>query len=117
MNFQDAIVAHVSWKMKLSRYIQKPDKSLDSAKVEADNNCDLGKWIYGEGVKFSTDPKFKELVAEHAKFHKAAAGIIRRADSGVSVMEEVALGAKSDYAKQTENVIRILMDLKSAYNK
>ena len=112
MNFDDAIKAHVEWKMKLKAYLAKPDKSLDPAKVGLDNQCPLGKWLHGEGAKFASNPKFSQLVAEHAKFHKAAAQIIIKADSGASVTQEVALGAKSEFAVVSEKVVSILMECK-----
>ena len=43
MNFDDAIQAHSAWKMKLTLYIAKPDKSLNHNVVCKDNVCDLGK--------------------------------------------------------------------------
>ena len=49
MNFDEAISSHTGWKMKLARYIAKPDGSLKSAQVSTDHNCELGKWIHGAG--------------------------------------------------------------------
>ena len=112
MNFDDAIRAHVDWKMKLKTYLAKPDKSLDAAKVSLDNQCALGQWLRGEGAKFTSNPKFSQLVAEHAKFHKTAAHIITKADSGASVAQEVALGAKSEFADVSQKVVSLLMECK-----
>jgi hypothetical protein len=109
MNFDDAAKAHVNWKIKLRGYLAKPDKSLDPMKVAMDNQCDLGKWLHGEGVKFSSHATYKQLVAEHAKFHKAASDVIRRADSGQKIAEEVALGSKSEFAATSERVIQLIM--------
>ncbi len=115
MNFEEAITAHVNWKMKLQNYLRKPDKTLDPGKIEGDCNCDLGKWIYADGAKYATDPKFVKLKADHAKFHKAAAAIVRKADSGQAVAEETALGAKSEFATLSQSVVSILMDMKMGW--
>jgi len=109
MNFDDAVKAHVTWKSKLQAYIAKPDKSLDPAKAAKDDQCDLGKWIRGEGARFANHDSFKKLVAEHAKFHRAAGDVIRRADSGQKVSEEVALGGKSEFSVASQHVVLLIM--------
>lgn len=112
MDFQQAIKAHVDSKMKLSSYIAKPDKSLNAGAVSGDGNCDLGKWLKGDGAKYAKDPEFAKLIVDHAHFHKAAGEIIRKADSGARVSEEVALGSKSEYASASSAVVNALMKLK-----
>jgi methyl-accepting chemotaxis protein len=115
MDFSKAIHAHVEWKAKLTAYIEKPDRSLSPAKVGNDHNCELGQWIYGEGQKFARDPEFRLMVSCHERFHKAAASVISRADSGVRVAEETALGAKSEYADASSAVVGSLMRLKKQF--
>ena len=112
MNFDEAIAAHSSWKQKLSLYLAKPDKSIDAAKLEKDNQCELGKWIYSEAGKMGSQEVFVELKQEHARFHVAAADVVKRADSGQKVSEEIALGAKSPYAECSTNVVKALMRMK-----
>jgi methyl-accepting chemotaxis protein len=112
MNFDQAITCHVAWKQKLSRYIAKPDQTLKSTEIASDHNCDLGKWIYGEGARFSNLPEFASLKSEHAHFHAAAASVVARADRGQQVSEELALGARSDFAQASNSVVSSLMALK-----
>lgn len=112
MNFDEAIVAHSAWKQKLALYLTKPDKSIDSANLALDNQCDLGKWIYSEGGKLLANQSFQELKKEHANFHKAAAEVVKRADAGQTVTEEIALGTKSDYAACSSKVVSALMRMK-----
>ena len=113
MNFDDAIRAHSAWKMKLSAYISKPDGSLKVVDIEPDNKCALGQWIYGEGAKFNTIPEYGTLKTEHTKFHKCAASVVKKADSGQNVTEEIALGAKSDFAQASSAVVGAIMKMKS----
>jgi methyl-accepting chemotaxis protein len=113
MNFDEAITCHTKWKMKLASYLAKPDHSLNATVVESPVQCDLGKWINGEGKRYSSLPEFAAMVSGHAAFHKAAASVIRKADSGQSVAEETALGAKSEFAAASNAVVRSLMALKS----
>ena len=113
MDFNDAIKAHSSWKMKLSAYIRKPDGSLKVVDVEPDNKCELGKWIYGEGAKHSTMLEYGTLKTEHAKFHKCAAAVVKKADSGQNVSEEVALGGSSDFSQASSAVVSAIMKMKA----
>lgn len=118
MNFDDAIKAHTSWKMKLSAYISKPDKSLDHNVVCKDNMCDLGKWIHGEGgVKLSADNEFGKLKKTHAEFHIEAASIIKRAEANENVSEEIMLGSSSKFAKLSNDIVALLMVMKRVHNK
>jgi hypothetical protein len=114
MNFDQAIACHVQWKAKLSAYLNHPDHSLNAGDIAKDDRCDLGKWLRGEGQKFAKLPEFARLVADHAHFHSAAADIVKKADTGVAVNEEVALGSKSEYAAASNAVVTSLMRMKKA---
>lgn len=112
MDFDAAIAAHSSWKIKLSTYLRKPDGSLKIADVQVDNKCQLGQWIHGEGKKWSHLPEFTTLKTEHARFHKAAAEVIRKADAGQNVSEDVAIGGKSEFAQASAKVISAIMSMR-----
>ena len=113
MNFDEAINAHAGWKQKLSTYIAKPDGSLKSSEVSSDRNCALGKWIYLSETQHSAMPEFSTLKREHARFHTAAGNVIRKADLGERVADEIALGANSEYAVASGAVVSALMAMKS----
>jgi hypothetical protein len=49
MDFQDAIRATFAWKMKLAVYVFEPDHSLSPSEVGADDKCEEGKWLKGDG--------------------------------------------------------------------
>lgn len=112
MNFDEAIQAHSSWKMKLATYLKKPDGSIKAIEIQVDNKCQLGQWIHGEGAKHSSLPEYQTLKTEHAKFHKAAAEVVKKADAGQSITEEIALGAKSDFASASNSVVSAIMMMK-----
>ena len=112
MDFDEAIKAHSAWKMKLSKYIAKPDGSLVATDVGVDNKCPLGQWIHGEGGKHSSVVEFKTLKDEHAKFHKCAADVIKKADSGADTSQETALGGSSEFSKTSTNVVSAIMAIK-----
>jgi Chemoreceptor zinc-binding domain len=117
MDFDQAIAAHSKWKGKLRTYIASPDGSLSAPEIALDNKCELGKWISGEGAKYSNLPEFKSLRSQHAHFHKAAAEIVRKVDAGHNVTEEVALGAKSEFSSASADVVSAIMALKAEVAK
>jgi Chemoreceptor zinc-binding domain len=113
MNFDDAVRAHSEWKIKLTDYIKHPDHSLKASEVSVDNRCSLGQWIYGDGEKYSTLPEFSKLKNEHQRFHKAAAAVITKADSGKDQTAEIALGSKSEYSAASSSVVSAIMAMKA----
>lgn len=117
MDFDEAIKAHSAWKMKLSNYLKKPDGSLKAADIQVDNKCILGQWIYGEGSKWNSLAEYATLKSEHAKFHRAAADIVRKADSGQSTSEETALGAKSEFGLTSNSVVAAIMSMRRKAQK
>jgi hypothetical protein len=112
MDFDQAVAAHSAWKGKLRDYLSKHDGSLKAAEVSADNKCPLGQWIYGEGTQHSKMSEYTTLKTEHARFHKAAAEVVRKADSGQSVGEEVALGARSEFATASSATVMAIIAMK-----
>ena len=113
MNFDEAIHAHAGWKLKLGLYLNKPDRSLTAEQVGRDERCDLGKWIHGEGgERYGNADEFARLKEQHRRFHHAAADIIRKADAGWNVSEEIALGAKSEYAVASNAIVTALPEMK-----
>jgi len=113
MNFDDAIAAHTQWKMKLSSFLSHPDNSLNAGTVGQDNQCPLGKWISGDGAKFSKLPEYVKLRTEHTRFHKAAGDVVRKASSGQKVSEEIALGSHSEFAAASNAVVSAIMAMKA----
>lgn len=117
MDFDEALKAHSAWKMKLSIYLKNPDKSLKASDIQVDNKCALGQWIHGEGAKYASLPEFITLKAEHAKFHKAAADVVLKADSGQSITEEIALGSGSVFSQSSTQVVTAIMKMKQKAQK
>jgi methyl-accepting chemotaxis protein len=113
MNFDEAITAHSAWKLKLSAYLRKPDGSLKASEVAADNKCPLGLWIHGDGKKHAALPEYGVLRNAHAKFHTSAGDVVRRADSGKNVTEELVLGGASDFSRASAAVVMAIINMKS----
>lgn len=115
MSFDDAVNSHSEWKRKLHAYLSNPDGSMNVDEVGATNQCKLGRWVRGDGRKYASFPEFTKLIEEHARFHKAAADVVGRADRGQDVSFEFALGVGSEFSLASSAVVLAIMDMKRRY--
>jgi hypothetical protein len=86
-----AIAAHGAWKERLEGAIETGEIDIPVETIKVDDQCEFGKWLYGEGAEVAADhadryAKVKEL---HAQFHAAAGHVA-----------ELATGGKADEAKE-----------------
>jgi len=114
-DFDSAIAAHIDWKMKLSKYLQKPDGSLNPDKVCLDNACVLGKWLYSDGEKFKTSSpnEYQAVRQHHADFHQTAARIIKLIDEGKSSEANRLLGPGQVYVQVSDRTIAAIQNLRA----
>ncbi len=112
MDFDEAIAIHSKWKHALRTSLAKRDHSLNPADVGLDHKCVLGQWIYGDGAPNSALPEFSRLKYEHARFHLAAAELVRKANAGESIEEEIAACSNSQFSLASAAVIIALMTMK-----
>jgi hypothetical protein len=111
INIMDAINAHVLWKIRLEKYIYgTSEEKLDPKVICLDNQCKLGKWIYGQADEaFHDDESLKYLREEHAKFHQFAGRIVEN----VQAKDQGAALAllEGDYKFTSRKVIFALTEL------
>jgi hypothetical protein len=112
LNFMSAIEAHIKWKTRLENYIQ--GTSTEDLKVEVvsrDDQCPLGKWIYGTGgERFGSIDTFGEMKGQHALFHQCAGRVLETAQAGKKD-EAMRLLQYGDYVRASEQVKRLLAKL------
>ena len=68
-----AIQAHGKWKMRLKDMIEGKSPDFDIVKAGTDNNCEFGKWLYGDAID-DNDRKsgyYDKVKTLHADFHKS----------------------------------------------
>jgi len=83
VDFDAIINAHQAWKQKLRSAIGGgEERKLNPNEVCKDNQCALGKWLYGAGKKYEQTPNYEPLRHTHAEFHVCAADILRLAQQG-----------------------------------
>ncbi len=78
LDFKSAIDAHMAWKVRLEKCMAgQDDQSLQVDVVSRDDQCVLGKWIYGTGAEhFGHLREFQEMKMEHMRFHLAAGDVL-----------------------------------------
>jgi hypothetical protein len=112
LNFMSAIDVHMKWRNRLETYIQGNSKEdLQVEAISRDDDCVLGKWIYGAGSeRFGTLPTFAEMKAQHAHFHTCAGKVLATATAGHK-QEALHMLAHGDYLRASERVKMLLAKL------
>ena len=102
-HFDDAVAAHIKWKIRLTQFIDgTSSEKLDANVVCQDNQCALGKWIYGDGAKYQHVGHFDELKDRHAQFHRCAGDVVKRVDNRDLAGARAILGGEfTDASKKT----------------
>ena len=109
-----AIGAHGAWKRRLEAVIKDGRSDVGPEKVEPDNRCDFGKWLYSLPVTDQNSAQFKKIQALHATFHKEAARVISMALSGDVAGAEKSMGFGGAYSSISADLTGAMMDWKKA---
>jgi methyl-accepting chemotaxis protein len=120
MDYDTAMQAHATWKIKLTSYASGvSSEKLDPDMVCKDDVCPLGQWIHGDGQQvMTTRPEYSALVVAHAEFHHEAAALIRQIHSGAGDPVRAQLAdVNSGYRKASSKVMDLLMGMKRASAK
>lgn len=109
LNFRTAIDAHAKWKARLSRYVEGTSTEILHAEtICKDNECVLGKWIYGAGQKqYGKNPLFENLRIEHRRFHECACEVIKEVDNGNQEKASNLLHS-GQYSQTSMHVVKLL---------
>ncbi|OYZ19572.1 MAG: hypothetical protein B7Y39_11830 [Bdellovibrio sp. 28-41-41] len=112
-DFHAAKNAHIDWKMKLGKYLENPDGTLEHGKVCKDNLCVLGKWLYGDGQAFKHDHAdlFESLRLSHAEFHKIAGLIIESINTKNFREATLLLKPNGEYSRVSEETVSLIDQL------
>jgi hypothetical protein len=112
LDFVAAIETHRKWKERLVAYVQATSTEiLDHAVICQDNQCALGKWIYGNGATFCSHlPLFHQLKSKHSQFHIGAAEVVQKVQQD-RFEEARSLLLEGDFAKSSRDVQTMLSKL------
>jgi len=111
-HFDDAIAAHIKWKIRLGQFIDGTStEQLNSATVCQDNACALGKWIYGDGTKYKTAAHYEELRTNHANFHRCAGDVVKKVENNDRAAAKSILAG--EFVNAAKATVTSIMALKS----
>ena len=113
LNFHSAIVSHQNWKARFRAMIESGiSEALNPEVIAQDNQCAVGKWIYGSAKEqYGDHPLYEKLRGDHAFFHLCASRVlvmILRGEKQKAIQEI----EKGSYARASNDVI---MDLAMFY--
>ncbi|MBP7362117.1 MAG: CZB domain-containing protein, partial [Nitrospira sp.] len=92
--------------------------ALVPAEVGVDNRCEFGKWLYSlAGTPAATDPYYKEILELHKAFHKVAATVVTKVQSGDKTGAEASIGFKGDYTAASSKLTAKMMEWKKTAPK
>lgn len=112
MNLENVIAMHLNWKERLKNYILGTEKGFNVHHVERDDKCELGNWIYGEGMVNRDNGDFQKLKLEHAKFHKSVAEIIKIIDKGeTQIAIDLINDPNSEFNKLSDIIVSQIREL------
>ena len=118
LNFRSVVDAHLSWRSRLADVINgKSNEKLEVAKVGADDQCALGKWIKGPiKDQFAGDAAFQTLISDHARFHQIAGQVLQQAQSGQTAQAQQMLNDR-EFVGLSRKLCTELLNLHSALSK
>jgi len=113
MNFDDAMAAHIVWKLRLKQLVEdESPEACDSASTARSDLCELGKWISGEGSRYQATPAFESLRTKHAEFHVHAAEVIRKVQDGDRKGAIVVM--KGPFEAASREIIQAIVEVRKA---
>lgn len=89
VDFARVKMAHRSWRLKLRGFLDGRE-NLDPKQLASHRTCELGKWIYSEGLaNYAQLPVFQELEKKHKAMHALVKQVVElKHDGKVQKAEE-----------------------------
>lgn len=107
--FNQALEMHALWKINLKRNIDE-GVFQDINKVGDCHACDLGHWLYKEGVRYNHLRSFEVLCIAHEHFHRTAAEVIYHCNANNMIKARSLLAIDGAFTQSSTKLIRALMD-------
>jgi CBS domain-containing protein len=107
--FNEAIESHTQWKMTLKKHIEE-GVIQDIKKIGDCHACNLGQWIYGDGVRYNRLPSFESMCLAHEHFHRAAAEVVLYSNANDKAKARSLLTSDGAFSRSSAKLIKALMD-------
>jgi len=113
---QKALVAHGAWKVRLAQAIETGGSEFRADVVARDNECVLGKWLYGElPPALKRAPDYATVLKLHADFHRAAADVLVLALRGKPADARAAMEPSSAFGRASTHLTLALVAWRSSF--
>jgi hypothetical protein len=100
------VSAHVLWTAKFKAAIQSGESSYSLPEIEADDQCELGKWLKGPiSSELHNSPHYAKTLELHRQFHRVAGRIFSLAINGKSTEALKAMDANGDITKASASLV------------
>jgi methyl-accepting chemotaxis protein len=77
IDFSSARTKHLLWKTRLRAFLEGKE-SLTEAQAVSHRDCDLGKWLYSQGMRdYGHLPEMQQLEKIHAELHAVVKRVVR----------------------------------------
>ena len=99
VDFSRLKMQHRSWRLRLRRFLDGSE-DIDSQKLASHESCDLGRWIYSEGLStYRAIPEMQQLEKEHKSMHISVRRVVelkqaRRATEAEEQFSKVAASSE-----------------------
>jgi len=82
LDFSTARMKHMNWRLKLRSFLDGRE-SLTEAQATSPKDCDLGKWMYSDGMTlYGSHPEMKDLERAHNELHATVKKIVQAKNGG-----------------------------------
>lgn len=105
-----AIVDHQTWMTSIRSFV-RGNSNLSDMQVASANDCNLGKWLNGDGLsEFGQYPEFTELKEAHRKLHGLGAEVVKNKNAGDAAAAEKLI---EDMQPLSKKIVAEIEELKT----
>lgn len=108
MDIRPPLRAHAEWLAQLREYVYGAG-APDAGMLVRDDQCELGRWIYGDALRFRHLPEYEAARQAHASFHAEAAEVVRLMQAGRRHEAAVAIERGGPLQNRSATMIRAFL--------
>jgi methyl-accepting chemotaxis protein/methyl-accepting chemotaxis protein-1 (serine sensor receptor) len=108
---QVALSAHGAWKQRLKVAIETRTSEIGVDKARMDNQCALGKWLYGPTVSAAVkkSAEYRKSLELHRRFHEVSGEVLAMALAGRKEDATRAMGTGSQFEEVSASLASTLV--------
>lgn len=108
MDIRPPLRAHAEWLAQLREYVYGAG-APDVGMLVRDDQCELGRWIYNDALRFRHLPEYEAARQAHASFHAEAAEVVRLMQAGRRHEAAVAIERGGPLQNRSATMIRAFL--------